>query len=276
LKLDECDFVIVDITPGFLPDWLFPYVHGRFLPAIKLLRLPEVIAEAAIPPLISGQLVRGTGTESDSVIFWRDPQELLDEMSAQLQKFAIEREPFYDFEEGEKYFLGLGLQKKKIFISNAGSARPVRLDDWRSRQPRLQTPVSRRPAYCGRPRNVSGALATQHTIERWNPRYILMTRIAGGLPLNDLARGDVLISSVIWAYEYGKVKAGEFAPRADFTYPVDGGLLRGAGALAIRDPSWAQQIMTRFSQLSAAPKVVIGPVASGDKVIDDASSAFFQ
>jgi nucleoside phosphorylase len=34
--------------------------------------------------------------------------------------------------------------------------------------------------------------------------------------------------------------------------------------------------MTRFSQLSAAPKVVIGPVASRDKVIDGASSAFFQ
>jgi hypothetical protein len=41
------------------------------------------------------------------------------------QKFAIEREPFYDFEEGEKYFLGLGLQKKKIFVSNAGSANKV-------------------------------------------------------------------------------------------------------------------------------------------------------
>jgi nucleoside phosphorylase len=452
LKLDECDFVIVDITPGFLPDWLFPYVHGRFMPAIKLLRLPEVIAEAAIPPLISGQLVRGTGTESDSVIFWRDPRELLDEISAQLQKFAIEREPFYDFEAGEKYFLGLGLQKKKIFVSNAGSANKIaeqiskELKRWgvthfqyveenllpvgkqwdiekltrqiessdvfvallttdyfasdycksenetalalqkagkiqfipfflepglqshpiqgenlankesneqitailsrleriltgeqgledaadeaaakiavsedapidigivtilqeeyqavlqafdRSIRPRprqgqpdlygwmlgeVDSPGYKRPfrvalAYCGRPRNVSGALATQHTIARWNPRYILLTGIAGGLPLNDLAKGDVLISSAIWAYEYGKVKAGEFAPRADFTYPVDGGLLRGAGALAVRDPSWKQQIMTRFPQLSAAPKVVIGPVASGDKVIDDASSAFFQ
>jgi nucleoside phosphorylase len=453
LKLDECDFLIVDITPGSLPDWLFPYVHGRSAPAIKLLHLPEVIPGAAIPQLISGQLVRGAGTEPDSVVFWRDQAELLAEINTQLEKFAIKREPFYDFETGERYFLGLGLQKKKIFISNARSTnglaqrisdqlkrwdvahfqyveenllpvgeewdiekleREIRTSDifvalltkdyfesdyckrenetalalhkdkkiqfipyfleqglqshpiqgenlaskkpdeqltWiqsslehiligeqvpktatsdeesrkiyvpeegaidigivtilqeeyeavlkafdrstrpvpRKGQPDLygwmigevDSPGHKRPfrvvlAYGGRPRNVSGALATQRTIDQWKPRYILMIGIGGGLPLNNLALGDVVVSSMIWAYEYGKVSDDKFTPRPDFTYPVDNGLLRCAGALAMRDSSWAEASRGRFPELSAAPKVVIGPVASGDKVIDDASSAFFH
>jgi nucleoside phosphorylase len=102
-----------------------------------------------------------------------------------------------------------------------------------------------------------------------------LTGIAGGLPLNGLVKGDVVVSTEIWAYEYGKVR-GEFVPRPNFTYQVDNGLLRNAGALATRDASWAELIKTRFTLLTAAPKVVTGPVASGDKVIDDASSPFFQ
>lgn len=452
LNLDECNFLIVDLTPGVLPDWLFPYVHGRSVPAIKLLHLPEVIPSAAIPQLISGQLVRGAGTEPDSVIFWRDDAQLLDEINTQLQKFAVKREPFYDLETGEKYFLGLGLQKKKIFISNANSANGLAQrisdelkrwdvahfqyveenllkvgDEWsieelkkeirssdvfvallthdyfeskyckienktalalhrkkeiqfipyvlepklshpiqgenlasksqegqfarirsslehlligkqvldvpslgeepkkpsvsqdgpidigivtilkeeyeavlkaldrytpvqpRRKQPNLygwvigevDSPGHKRPfrvvlAYCARPRNVSGALATQRTIDRWKPRYILMTGIGGGLPLNDLVLGDVVVSSMIWAYEYGKVSDDIFTPRPDFTYPVDNALLRSAGALAVQDSSWGDASKSRFQELSAPPKVVLGPVASGDKVIDDASSAFFR
>lgn len=453
LKLDECDFLIVDITPGSLPQWLFPYVHGRSTPAIKLLRLPQVIAESAIPQLISGQLVRGAGTEPDSVIFWRDPKELLTEIETQLKKFAITREPFHDFATGEKYFLGMGLQKKKIFISNARSTNEIATslshelarrdvihfqyieenlfpvgEEWKieklkpeiessdifiallskdyfeseyckienetalalhkdkriqfipyfleaglpshpiqgeniagkkpeeqinrilSRLEKLLTgeqlpkkadaeeepkeihvsetapidigivtilpeeyqavlkafdrstrftpgegqpdlygwmigevdsPGHKRPfrvvlTYCARPRNVSGALATRSTIERWKPRYIILTGVAGGLPLNDLAKGDVVVSNAIWAYEYGKVSGNKFTPRPDFTFQVDNVLLRCAGAFAIRDPNWAEAITERFPSLPAAPKVVFGPVASGDKVIDDASSAFFQ
>ncbi len=123
--------------------------------------------------------------------------------------------------------------------------------------------------------NVSSAHVTRITIERWEPRYVVLVGVAGGLPKEKLVKGDVVISSVIWSYEYGKL-AESFQPRLDFTYQVDSGLLRNASALAIRDPSWREPLKRHIEYGYALPKVVVGPVASGDKVVDDVRSDLFK
>jgi nucleoside phosphorylase len=57
-------------------------------------------------------------------------------------------------------------------------------------------------AMAGEAGEVSGALATKATIDRWKPRNVLLVGIAGGIH-DSLALGDVVISTQIWGYEHG-------------------------------------------------------------------------
>ena len=123
------------------------------------------------------------------------------------------------------------------------------------------------------PGNTSGSLGTGKTVARWRPRYVLLVGIAGGLPREQLALGDVIVSKQIVSYEYGKVEHNAFNPRPDFVYQSDGPLLRGASSLGEAD--WRNGLGRRPNADRAKPKLRVGIVGSGEKVIDDRSSDFF-
>lgn len=117
----------------------------------------------------------------------------------------------------------------------------------------------------------SGQRGTRATIERFDPRYVVMLGVAGALPERRLGLGDVVVSSVIWNYEYGKIDRG-YDPRLNYTYQVDGSLLTSAAAYAALGDGWATRLTAaRPDDTTQRPRVETGAVASGDKVIDDAS-----
>ena len=119
------------------------------------------------------------------------------------------------------------------------------------------------------------ASAISATCARYRPQYVLVVGIAGGFPQDGLTKGDVVISSVIYDYEYGKV-AASFQPRMDFTYQPDQTLLTSAVSLHARDKSWAEKDkQLRPDGSDIVPKLLQGAVASGGKVVDDAGNDFF-
>jgi nucleoside phosphorylase/tetratricopeptide (TPR) repeat protein/transcription elongation GreA/GreB family factor len=119
------------------------------------------------------------------------------------------------------------------------------------------------------------ASAVGATIARYKPQYVLLVGIAGGFPQDGLTRGDVVISTAIYDYEYGKV-AADFQPRMDFTYQTDQTLLTSAISLHVRDKSWSlRDRHLRPDGGDAAPKLLQGAVASGGKVVDNAGNEFF-
>ena len=130
-------------------------------------------------------------------------------------------------------------------------------------------------ALAGLPGPTRMAEVVSTTIHRYNPRYVLLVGIAGGFPLDELARGDVALSSAIYDYEYGKI-SDEFRPRHDFTYQVDPSLLNSALALHARDRAWTTlERPPRPSGTTGVPKLLAGAIASGNKVVDNADNAFF-
>lgn len=449
LKLDEFDFTIIDVGSSEFHPWIYPLLHGRFIPSIKLLHLPLSSADAQLHPLIASQLLKTGMGDSDTVVFWRELDDLLELVNRQLDKFDTKRVEFRSFEDGNRYFRNLGLNEARVFVSNARAANDVASklsrelsarginhfhyiesntiplgSDWefhlrktledtdifillvtrdyeqseyctfekkiasehlesgsimvipyfleppdlnypsqgrdltnldesaqveriltdvdqlltseeqecisvqaraggptedeqpidvaiitvlqdeykavlnRLKNTRRPTPQQDTPDTCAwmlgeisspayerpfrvvvamttRAGNISGSQVTRSTIERWEPRYAVLAGVGGGLPREKLEKGDVVVSSTIWGYEYGKVLE-TFDPRPDYTYQVDSGLLRNASALAIRDPSWGIGLTHPEQGNELRPKVVVGPVASGDKVIDDARSDFFR
>jgi formylglycine-generating enzyme required for sulfatase activity/nucleoside phosphorylase len=114
-----------------------------------------------------------------------------------------------------------------------------------------------------------GALATTEALRLFAPRYIAFVGVAGGFPIDGQRHSDVAVSSVVWAYEYGKVDTGGFAPRQDFTYRCDAGLVRAVAA--VRTAKWWHD----DENPDRPPRVRTGPIASGDKVIDDPNERFF-
>jgi nucleoside phosphorylase len=119
----------------------------------------------------------------------------------------------------------------------------------------------------------NAAIATGSIVRRWKPRYVIGVGVAGGLPREQLGLGDVVVSSVIFGYEYGKMEE-DFSPRMDYTYQVDGALLAAASAVA--SSGWRDHITVPKPSGNGETKMRPGAIASGDKVVDSTTSPYFQ
>ncbi len=123
-------------------------------------------------------------------------------------------------------------------------------------------------ALAGGAGNVNASQAVTASVARWKPRYALLVGCAGGLAQGGCAVGDVVVSTEVYGYELGKVDGG-FQPRPNWIYQVDTGLRAGAQGFFAANPAWSGEAG------DARPKVLFGPVAAGEKVIDDPSDPLF-
>lgn len=118
----------------------------------------------------------------------------------------------------------------------------------------------------------AAVIATKNTLQAFDPRCVLVVGVAGGF--GDLNLGDVVVADRICAYEYGKIDDG-FRPRHDLDSPTDAAVVSAARTLAARHPDWYDQLTHSGGSPQNAPKIVVGEIASGDKVVDDPTDDFF-
>lgn len=110
---------------------------------------------------------------------------------------------------------------------------------------------------------VQAATATNDAIRKWKPRYVVLVGIAGGVAASGIGLGDVIISDQIVDFESQKLNTGEVQVRWE-VYRADPRLLSAARSL--KNSNW-QQLVKVSRPKAGKPKRVIGPIASGDKVI---------
>jgi len=124
------------------------------------------------------------------------------------------------------------------------------------------------------PRSGSNAavVVTKNTLQTFDPHCVLVVGIAGGL--GDLRLGDVVVADRICAYEYEK-SGSEFFPRDDLDSPTDASIFSAAKTLAGRHPRWFSELEPSGEVGRRTPRIVIGHIASGDKVVDDPTNNFF-
>jgi nucleoside phosphorylase len=113
-------------------------------------------------------------------------------------------------------------------------------------------------AMAGEAGEVSGALTTK------------AIGIAGGVH-SSVALGDIVISPRIWGYEHGHLGHRYDAGGVVFFHP-DPRLLEAALDLG---PEWRERIEATAPDEEVFSKVVAGKTASGNKVIENASSTYF-
>lgn len=119
--------------------------------------------------------------------------------------------------------------------------------------------------------NVGSAQAATLAISVWNPAYILLTGIAGGIRESgdDLRLGDVLVPDQIIGYEQGKIRPEKLERRYEVVQP-DWELLQTARGL--EPGEWAVNIVaTRPDRHGGRviPRAFFEPVFSGEKVLAD-------
>jgi len=108
--------------------------------------------------------------------------------------------------------------------------------------------------------NYQAARETEWAITHFDPAYMFLVGVAGGL--KDVQLGDVVVASLVRGYESGKAEEGKWKSRVQVEYPSHT-LLQLAHNLA-GESQW----LKKLSSLSqSAPKVWIAPMASGEKVV---------
>ena len=123
LDLDQLDFIVVEVGSPDLPPWVYAFIHGRFVPSIKLCHVPESTSMTTpVDALISGKLASKVARSGEPVIYWSDGEDLEVKLDRHLMKFRDARTPFATLEDGLRYFRGLGRPDGRIFVSNAGDA----------------------------------------------------------------------------------------------------------------------------------------------------------
>jgi nucleoside phosphorylase len=130
-------------------------------------------------------------------------------------------------------------------------------------------------AWAGYSGNLRTLVTTLRTIDRWHPRYVLFSGIAGGLTKDGLRQGDVVVSQTIWYYEYGKVSEGVFKPRHRDSFRVDGTLVSSARLFDGASAEWKQCGLPPPTS-GPEPRLILGMIGSGEKVLDDLEPAFVK
>ncbi|MEV6597779.1 TIR domain-containing protein [Actinoplanes sp. NPDC051346] len=123
--------------------------------------------------------------------------------------------------------------------------------------------------------NAGAAVNAVRTIELFKPKYVLVVGVAGAID-ERLHPGDVVVASQVVGYEYGAAGPGGFEPRSTRVWPTDDALTTTSGSVAATSPDWARRLRALPPDgTPVRPAVLVGPVASGDKVVDDLRSESF-
>lgn len=113
--------------------------------------------------------------------------------------------------------------------------------------------------------NVNASIATSQAIEVWNPRYIILTGITGGIKKEGVHLGDLIVGEQILYYELGKQTDTEIIPRYQVQHSSSE-LLNYAHDFQFE--KYFDEIKEKKpSGVESFPTVHFGTIASGEKVI---------
>jgi len=117
------------------------------------------------------------------------------------------------------------------------------------------------------PGNSTAAALAERAISRFGPELLLLVGIAGRLH-TDLALGDIVVGTKIYAIHSGKEVNAGFRPRPE-TWLPDHRLVQAAHRLETNG-TWRNAQADR--PRAGRPKVVFRPIAAGDVVLDTKNS----
>jgi hypothetical protein len=122
LELDEFDFMVLDTGYTDLPNWLYPFLSGRFMPTIKVCRGSAGPGEQlAEPPWETGELLRRVAAPGDLIVRYNSRRELRSGLARHVERLREERILLSSVGDGLRYFRSLGRRRGRVFISTTSA-----------------------------------------------------------------------------------------------------------------------------------------------------------
>jgi nucleoside phosphorylase len=118
--------------------------------------------------------------------------------------------------------------------------------------------------------NVPAAAITERGIREFGAEVALFVGVAGGM--KDVEIGDVVVASKVYGYEGGKDEQDKFRSRADLHHSAHA-IEQRARAVMKRD-LWHRRLDRKV--ISGTPKLLVGPIAAGEKIVASTRSTTAQ
>jgi hypothetical protein len=118
--IETLDWVIVDVGDDAATTGIVAYLHGRFVPSLRLLRLLRMPASGS--PAVTSQLIEAlygaheVGYRKD-IVAWHDDASLQAGVGSRVENIMAERLRIADRSEAERYFNNAALRKEAVFVS---------------------------------------------------------------------------------------------------------------------------------------------------------------
>jgi len=124
-RLDAFDWIAVDIGDASTACGIVGYLHGRFIPTMRLLRVPE-----GTPPGGSGSLAQTlfgayeVGYPKD-IVRWIDDRTLEAELRARVKVVYAPQKQVATLAEAQQYFRSAALRNEAVFVSYSGQDQDI-------------------------------------------------------------------------------------------------------------------------------------------------------
>jgi len=123
-RLHGLDWMVTDISAPACASGLPGFVHGRFVPQMRLVRSPSPDLPAR-SPLEDGLLKGFEAGYPKDIVRWHGGDSLVDEFDQRLAVLYEPRTYIGTAAEAAKYFAGAALRKETVFLSYAGEDRAL-------------------------------------------------------------------------------------------------------------------------------------------------------
>ena len=120
--LESLDWAVTDIGAAACASGMPAFVHGRFIPQMRMIRSTSA-TEVARSPLEDGILKSFESGYPKDIIRWHDPAGLLDQFVQRLSVLYEPRKYIGNTADARVYFASASLRKETVFLSYAGEDR---------------------------------------------------------------------------------------------------------------------------------------------------------
>ena len=119
-SIEELDWIVVDIGTTSALFGIVGYLHGRFIPMMRLLQVSPAIATAEPSPLVDALYSAYEVGYPKDIVRWSDEATLQAEIEQRIKIFDAPQTRIATREEASRYFRSAALRNEAIFVSYSG------------------------------------------------------------------------------------------------------------------------------------------------------------